>query len=326
MIAVLAVAGPTGSGKTALALELAERIGTEIVSADAMQFYQGMEIGTAAPTVEERAQVPHHFVAFQPPDARMDAGAYARHAREVVAGINARGVPAVVVGGSGLYLSALIDDLFDGPGRNDPIRERLKQEAAVEGNAALAARLQAVDPEYAAKLTSENDLVRIVRALEVYEAAGVAFSKLHAEHRARAQALSAVQVALDWDRAELYARIGRRVDAMVAQGWVDEVRALMASGYGPQIDRLKALGYREVAAALRGEKTMDEAIEATKQHHRRYAKRQLTWFRADPRIHWIKANNDTAPTDLAEQTLALYRGTAKTVHGNDGQNGHVGAG
>lgn len=303
MIPIVAVVGPTASGKTALALALAERLDTEIISADAMQFYRGMEIGTAAPTASERARVPHHFVGFLQPDQPMAAGEFERLARGVVGDLNARGKPAVVVGGSGLYISALIDGLFPGPGRNAALRHRLQSEAAEKGNAHLMARLRAVDPAYAASLTSENDLVRIVRALEVYEITGEPFSRLHAEHRAQAEPLDAIQMALWWDREALYDRINHRVDQMVADGWVGEVEALLGQGYGPHLERLKALGYREIAAYLQGDQTLEAALEATRMHHRRYAKRQLTWFRADPRIHWLPADTALmAGLDIALRT------------------------
>lgn len=306
MIPILAVVGPTASGKTGLAIELARRLGTEIISADSMQFYRGMEIGTAAPSPAEQAGIRHHFIGFLDPDQEMAAGEYERLARAVVANLSARGKTAVVVGGSGLYISALIDGLFEGPPRHPRIRERLKTEAGEHGNACLMARLRIVDPEYAAALTSENDVVRIIRALEVYEVTGEPFSKLHREHRAQAEPIDAVQIALDWPRDALYARINARVEAMIAAGWIDEVGRLLERGFGPHLQRLKALGYREIAAFLRGGKPLDEAIEATKQFHRRLAKRQLTWFRADDRIHWLPASPETPPEVYAEQALARY--------------------
>ena len=303
--ALISVAGPTASGKTALAIALARRLDTEIVSADSMQFYRGMEIGTAAPTPEELEAAPHHFVSFLQPDETMAAGHYERLARSVVRRLNESGRTAVAVGGSGLYLSALIDGLFEGPARDPEIRARLREEARTHGNAHLMAQLRAVDPEYAESLTSENDQVRLVRALEVHEITGEPFSKLHREHRARTAPLPAVHVGLDWDREALYERIDTRVDRMIEAGWVEEVRRLIDAGYGPHIERLKALGYREIAAHLRGEQTLEEAITATKMHHRRYAKRQLTWFRGDPRIHWIPAAAGVDAEQLASNVISL---------------------
>lgn len=293
MIPAIAVVGPTGSGKTGLAVALARELDTEIISADSMQFYRGMEIGTAAPTAEEQAAVRHHFVSVLHPDEAMAAGQFQERARVVLHELNARGMTAVVAGGSGLYVNALLDGLFDGPAAAPEIRERLQREAGEVGNAAMMARLRGVDPDYAATLTSENDLVRIVRALEVYEATGEPFSKLHRAHQASASPIAARHFAIDWPRAELYERINQRVNQMIAAGWVAEVEALVAAGYAEHLHRLKALGYREILAHLAGEQPLDEAIEKTKMHHRRYAKRQLTWFRADPRIVWL------APEDAA---------------------------
>ncbi|MFM1920484.1 MAG: hypothetical protein RLZZ303_2118 [Candidatus Hydrogenedentota bacterium] len=291
---VIAVVGPTGSGKTGRAIALAERLDTEVLSADSMQFYMGMEIGTAAPTPEQLERAPHHFVSFLAPDDFMSASDYAALAREEVARLNAEGRVAVVCGGSGLYLSALIGGLFEGPGRDEAIRARLIAEAADFGAAPLMARLRSVDPTYAAALTSENDLVRIVRALEVHELTGRPFSAWHAEHQASQQPLDAVLVAPDWPREELYERINQRVEAMVAAGWVEEVRALVDGGYADHIDRLKALGFREIAAHLRGEQSLEEAIAQTQMHHRRYAKRQLSWFRNVVRVRWIPGDLDDA--------------------------------
>jgi len=305
--AVIGVVGPTGSGKTALAIALARRLGTEIISADSMQFYRGMEIGTAAPSAGEQAQAKHHFVSCLAPDEEMSASAFERLARVEIARLNARGLPAIVCGGSGLYLSAVVDGLFPGPGRSDTVRERLRREAEALGNEAMMARLRDVDPEYAALLSSGNDLVRIVRALEVYELNGEPFSRLHAEHRAAAEPLDAVLFGLDWERAALYARINRRLDAMVAAGWVDEVRQLVEAGYGPHLERLKALGFREIAAHLRGEQPLDAAIEAAKMHHRRYAKRQISWFRNVMDVRWLSVAADSTADCLADAVLEILK-------------------
>lgn len=303
---LIAVVGATASGKTSLALELAARLGTEIVSADAMQFYRGLEIGTAAPTAAELARAPHHFVSCLAPGEGLPAGRYGPEVRAVIARINDAGRPAVLVGGSGLYVRAVIDGIFEGPGRDAALRARLRDEAVSLGNDAMLARLRAVDPNYATQLTSANDLVRIVRALEVHAVTGEPFSAWHARHQAEASPLRATQVALDYpDRTALYGRINRRVDAMIAAGWLDEVRRLLDAGHGPWLESLKALGYRELAAHLRGEQSLAAAVEAAKLHHRRYAKRQLSWFRNDPRVHWITADAD--PAALADRALALWR-------------------
>lgn len=288
--AIIAIVGPTGSGKTALAIALAERLGTEIISADSMQFYRGMEIGAATPTPAEQARVRHHFVSFLNPDEYMSASDYEQAARPVVAQLNAAGKVAVVCGGSGLYVSALIDGLFPGPGRDEEVRARLNDEAAQHGAEYLYARLAQLDPAYAAALTSDKDLIRIVRALEVYTVTGRPYSEFHAEHQRKREALTATLVAPQWPREVLYDRINRRVKAMVAAGWVAEVEALIANGYAAHIDRLKALGFREMAAHLRGEQSLEQAIAQTQMHHRRYAKRQISWFTNVAKATWIPAD------------------------------------
>ena len=298
----IAVVGPTGSGKTRLAIELAKRLNTEIISADSMQFYRGMEIGTAAPTPEEQAQATHHFVSFLNPDEEMAAGHYQRLAREKASALLKEGRIPVLVGGSGLYISAFIDGLFDGPARKQSVRDRLRAEAAEQGNTAMMERLRAVDPDYAEQLTSENDLVRVVRALEVYELTGRPFSDWHREHQATLEPWDVTQAALLWDREALYERINRRVELMVAQGWREETQRLIDNGYEKDIYRLKALGYQEMAAHLRGTTTLEETLEATQQHHRRYAKRQMTWFRADKRIQWLPATDAKTIEDWMNRT------------------------
>jgi tRNA dimethylallyltransferase len=307
----IAVVGPTASGKTGLAVALAQKLDTEILSADSMQFYRGMEIGTAAPTEAEQAGVHHHFVGFLDPDADMAAGHYERLAREVAAGLLQQERIPILVGGSGLYISAFIDGLFDGPTRDQSIRDRLRDRAGEVGNARMLEDLRGVDPEYAALLTSENDMVRIVRALEVYETTGRAFSDWHREHQETRIPWEVTQVALRWDREVLYERINRRVEAMIVSGWVEETERLIAGGYEKDIDRLKALGYREIAAYLRGEHSLEEAVAATQQHHRRYAKRQLTWFHGDRRIHWLDCEEPVDLDALVERTLDFYIQTAE---------------
>jgi len=312
---VLAVVGPTASGKTRLGIELARALGGEIVSADSMQFYRGMEIGTAAPTAGEQAEAPHHFVSFLHPDQDMAAGDYQRIARACIAGIQARDKIAIVVGGSGLYLRALMDGLFDGPPRDDQIRARLREEAREHGNARLMERLRAVDPEYAATLSSENDQVRLVRALEVHELTGCSLSELHRRHQASLESMPVLQAGIRIPRETLYQRIDQRVDRMVEDGWVAETERLLDAGYGPHIERLKALGYREIAASLRGEQDLATAVDAAKQHHRRYAKRQMTWFRADPRIHWLDWEPQAGPEILLRQTLKLWHTSLPNLSG-----------
>lgn len=301
--ALLVVVGPTASGKTALAIRLAEELQTEIISADSMQFYRGMEIGSGAPTPEQLERVKHHFIGFLDPSDDFSAGAFEVEARAVSADLNARGKVAVVVGGSGLYVSALIDGLFDGPGKDESIRRELHEQAEAPGGVErLFKRLQEVDADYARTINA-NDLRRVVRALEVHALTGTPLSVLHREHRESTESLDAVQVALDWPREALYARIEARVDDMLERGLVDEVRRLLDEGHAADIQRLRSLGYREIAAHLRGEMSLDEAVELMKRNTRRFAKRQMTWFRGDNRIHWIEVTGQSTEEGLVREAL-----------------------
>ncbi len=303
---VLALLGPTGSGKTALSVRLAEVMDAEIVSADSMQFYRGMEIGTAAPSAELRARIPHHFVAFLDPlESVMAAGAFQQMARERIREIQRRGRQVVVVGGSGLYIRALLDGLFEGPARDDSIRERLRREADETSPAALYERLRRVDPLYAETLTSPNDLVRIIRALEVYELTGTPFSAWHHSHREHPSRLKALRVGLRPEREFLYRRIDARVREMFEAGWFDEVRALVENGKEAALWRLKTLGYREVLACLRGETSMEAALEVISRKHRQYARRQLSWFRHQPDIHWLDFGDGARTEELAGKVFDL---------------------
>lgn len=306
MIRIVAVVGPTGSGKTALGVEIAKALNTEIISADSMQFYRGMEIGTGAPSPEELAAVPHHFIGHLSPNEEMSAGDYEIAARAVVNRLNDAGKPAVVVGGSGLYVRTLIDGLFDGPSKDQAIRDRLEAEAEASGIGALYARLKEVDPKYA-QVISENDLRRIVRALELYEIEGETASVQYARHQASLDPLSSLQFLIDFPREELYERINRRVDMMLEAGLVDEVKGLVAQGYADDIMRLKSLGYREILSYVQGERPYDEAVELMKMYTRRYAKRQLTWFRGDDRVEFM--STETYPTNDARvaHILEAYR-------------------
>ena len=306
---VLAVTGPTASGKTALAIELAERLSTEVISADSMQVYKGMAIGVAAPSAAQQARVCHHFIGFLSLDETFSAGRFQHEARAVVANLRKHGKPAVVAGGSGLYVRALIDGLFEGPPADEAVRKGLRERADSEGVPALYAELQRLDPDYAGDI-HEGDLRRIVRALEVRELTGRPFSELHREHRGRTDSLKALQVALDWPRDQLYARIDRRADDMLGKGLMDEVRTLLEQGYGPRIERLRTLGYRELGAHLRGEIPLEDAMATLKQNTRRFAKRQLSWFRGDNRIVWYPASNAENPLSLVDAILERFRGYA----------------
>lgn len=286
---VVAIVGPTGVGKTALALELAQHLDAEIVNADSRQVYRGLNIGSAKPTADERALVPHHLFDVAEPDEPFDCARYRELARAVIAAIQARGKRALLVGGTGLYLKALRYGLFPGPPRDAALRDQLVAlEAASPGS--LYARLRAVDPIAADRL-HPHDRVRLIRAIEVYERTGRPLSAWQEEHAFRTAELSIHMIGVTMARPALYERIDTRCRAMVEAGLVDEVRWLWQRGYGPDLGPLRSIGYREIGAHLQGLCDLDQAIADMARATRHLAKRQLTWFRADSAIHWFDAAN-----------------------------------
>ncbi len=282
------IVGPTGAGKSALALELAERLGAEIVNADSRQVYRGLDIGTAKPTADERRRVPHHLIDVRAPDDPLAVAAFVALARAAIADIAARGRAPLVVGGSGLYLRVLRGGIFAGPPASPGLRRELCALAAERGVEYLHARLAEADPVAAARI-GRNDLYRITRALEVYRLTGQPISAHQERHRFAARPYQALTVGVAMERKRLYEAIDRRFDDMVARGLVEEVRALLAAGCDPGRPPLRTVGYRQIAAVTRGEIALDEAIALARRDTRRLAKRQLTWFRADPEIVWIDA-------------------------------------
>ncbi|ACG73582.1 tRNA delta(2)-isopentenylpyrophosphate transferase [Anaeromyxobacter sp. K] len=286
---LVVVAGPTASGKTALAIALARRLGGEIVNADSQQVYRGLDVGTAKPTAEERAAAPHHLLDLVEPGEGMDAARFAALADAAIAGIAARGRVPIVAGGTGLYVRALLHGVVEAPGRDPALRAALEEEAARLGRPAVHARLAAVDPA-AAALIRPNDLVRVVRALEI-AAGGRTPSELYRAHAFREDRYDAALLALDPPRAELHARIDARVRAMFAGGLLDEARALEARFDGALPARLP-IGYAEAAAHLRGELDLEEAIRRVQVAHRRYARRQVIWLRKERGVAWIAPPHD----------------------------------
>jgi len=273
----VAVLGPTASGKSALGLALAERMGGEIVACDSQQVYVGMDIGTAKPTADERRRVPHHALDLVRPDEPFHAARWAAVARDAIADIAGRRRLPIVVGGTGLYYRALVTGLFEAPPPDESIRARHRAQAAAEGVEALHARLATVDPEAAAAIRV-RDLVRISRALEVFEQTGVPITTLR-RHAAPPADLAATVLLFDPPLPALRARIAARVDQMIAAGFLDEVRALRAAGYGPALKPLQALGYRQLGAVLDGTASLADAVAETVQATFAYARRQRTWFR-----------------------------------------------
>jgi tRNA dimethylallyltransferase len=291
---VVAVVGPTATGKSDLGLALAERLGGEVVNADALQLYRGMDIGTAKLSTAERHGVPHHQLDVLDPHEDATVAAYQESARADLADIAARGHRAVVVGGSGLYVRALLDRM-EFPGTDPQVRADLEARVEAEGSRALHAELTCLDP-VAAEGIGPRNARRIVRALEVIALTGRPYSANLPSHEYQ---VPAVQIGLDCDRAVLDTGVAARVDRMWAAGLVDEVRALAAAGIGRTASR--AVGYAEVLAVLRGEITEDEAREQTVAGTRRLARKQMGWFGRDPRVHWLDAQDP----DLVDRALAL---------------------
>jgi len=283
---IILIVGPTGSGKTGFAIKLARQFTAEIIGADSMQIYRHMDIGTAKPTPAEQAAAPHHMIDIVDPDADFDAAAYANMAGGIIRQTIDRGRAVFVVGGTGFYIKALIHGLFE-KGPSDPaVRRRLKRQLASEGAAVLIRRLKAIDST-AAERIHPNDTYRIIRALEVFEVTGEPLTVFHRRHGFREQRFNTLEFGLSWPRPVLYQRINRRVDAMMAQGFLDEVRQLRASGYGSDLKSMQSLGYRHLAEVVSGDTRLAEAVTMLKRDHRRYAKRQLTWFAARQSVHWL---------------------------------------
>jgi len=287
---ILAIVGATATGKSRLAMALAGELGGEIVNADALQVYRGFDIGTAKPTPAERARVPHHLIDVLDPHERYSAGEFARRATEAIAGIEARGKVPIVVGGSGLYLRALLSGISPIPAGDPAIRALLRARLAVEGLPALAAELARADPETAARL-APGDTQRVLRALEVGLATGRPLAAWIARQPFGNQRIPAVSVGLTLPRSLLYDAIEGRVARMVEQGWVAEVTGLLARGLDPDLPAFQAIGYRQLALQVRGEQTLQQAIRETIQATRRFAKRQETWFRKEPDVTWFPAQD-----------------------------------
>jgi len=292
--ALIAVVGPTASGKSALALRLASEQRGEIVSCDSLQVYRGLDIGSAKPTPEERRLVPHHLIDVVEPDAVFSAADYSRLARRALGEIAARGRLPVVVGGSGLYFRALFRGLFQGPSRDEPLRGRLEAIAKRRGDAGLHRLLARVDPETAAR-TQPGDRLRVVRALEVWKTTGRALSAhLHESGGEPLAGYRSLVIGLDPGRARLREAVEARARAMLASGLVEEVRGLLARGVPPGARPLAAIGYREALRVVRGELTADEALRDMVAATMRFAKRQMTWFRKEPSVTWFARGEQAA--------------------------------
>ena len=302
---IIVLAGPTGIGKTVLSIEMAERFNGAIVGADSMQVYQYMDIGTAKPDAGEQAQAPHYMIDVATPDQPFDAAAYARMARAAVYRILDQGRLPFVVGGTGFYIKALLHGLFPAKPADAAVRGRLHQEAVEKGIHHLYDRLRQADPP-AAERIHPNDTYRIIRALEVYDITGRPMSDYQAAHGFSEQPFKALKFCLYMDREALYERINRRVETMVAAGLLEEVKRLLARGYSADLKPMQSLGYRHMLDYLSGRLDWATAVDQLKKDTRRYAKRQLTWFRNDPEMIWKQPS----------EKKSIFERVAHFIHSN----------
>ena len=283
---IIVICGPTAVGKTDVAINLAQSVGGEIVNADSVQIYRFMDIGTAKPTPDERKRIAHHLIDIIEPDVPFDANQFAGVAQEIITRLHRKGTVPVVAGGTGFYIKALTQGLFEAEPVEPEIRLRLKKAAETTGLPHLYQRLAEIDPITASSV-HPNDKYRIIRALEVFETTGIPISTYQQSHQFSEKPYEMLKIGLNMDRDRLYERIDQRVEAMLSAGLLEEVRFLLKKGYGKSFKSMQTIGYKHMIAFLENEMSWDEAVRTLKRDTRRYAKRQLTWFRKDPEIEWI---------------------------------------
>jgi tRNA dimethylallyltransferase len=306
---LVVILGPTASGKTALSLALAEAFGGEIVNCDSVAMYREFEIGTAKPSAEERARVPHHLFDCVPPTAYITAGEYARQARQILQEISTVGRLPIVVGGTGLYLRALLEGLFPGPQRSEELRERLRRRATEKGPQYLHRIANKLDPAVAGKIHA-NDAPKLIRAIEVCLASRQKMTDLWKQGRAPLRGFRIIRLGMNPDRAKLYERINARAARMFELGIAEETASLLEK-YGDSIRPLSSLGYRQAVQLLRNELTRDQAIVAAQQAHRNYAKRQITWFRREPEVTWLDGFGDQ--DEIQREAMARVRAASTAL-------------
>lgn len=290
---VIVICGPTGVGKTSSVIEIAKEFNGEIINADSMQIYKYMDIGTAKPTLKEQACVKHHMIDIVNPDEPFDAAKFAKMARRIIMQLYKRNITPFIVGGTGFYIKALLYGLFQAEPVDPDFRLRLKNEAEIDGAAFLHKRLKKYDPDTAEKI-HPNDTYRIIRALEILEATGKTISEYHREHRFADNPFEVLTIGLHMNREVLYDRINRRVDTMISAGLLDEVKRLIGMGLAEELKPMQSIGYRHMIDFIKGRISWDDTLQTFKRDTRRYAKRQFTWFKADPDILW------TEPKELTE--------------------------
>lgn len=304
---IVCIAGPTASGKTALAVALAKEVNGEVVSCDSMQVYKGMDIGTAKPTAEEMEGIPHHMLSVAEPDEDFSVSRYCEMAAPIVNDIVARGKVAIIAGGTGLYMDSLIRGNAFAPFPSTGVREKLEAQADAEGMEAMLRWLESIDPEAAARLHL-SDRKRIIRALEVYLETGETITAHNRKTQAIPPRYTPLWLGLDFaQRSDLYHRIDLRVGLMLQMGLIDEIRALLDAGIPEKTTAMQAIGYKEFIAALEGNCTIEEAADQVRQSSRRYAKRQLTWFRRNPAIHWLIRTPEQKSSEILAQARQCFR-------------------
>ncbi len=298
---VIVIVGPTCSGKTELAIKIAGNLNSEIISADSRQFYKYLDIGTAKPNAEELASVKHHFIDILLPDEEYNVSRFEKEALHVITEIARKDKIPVIAGGSGLYIKAVIDGIFDAVDTDENYRKELLELKHKYGDEFLYEKLKKVDPFVAEKLLPQN-WKRVIRALEVYKLTGKSISEFQKEHK-RETPFEFIQFGLNWPREILYENIEKRVDEMINKGLIDEVKQLLSKGYSEELNALNTVGYKEIISFLRDEIDLTEAIRLIKRNTRRYAKRQMTWFRKDKRIYWFDINERKQLNEIAKKII-----------------------
>jgi tRNA dimethylallyltransferase len=297
----IVITGPTCSGKTRAAVELAEKINGEIISADSRQIYRHIDIGTAKPSEEERRRIPHHLIDILEPEDRYTAADFRRDAERIMREIRERGARPVIAGGTGLYIRALVDGIFNGPPSDKNLRAKLEERAAVEGTESLYAELQKRDPAAAGKI-HPNDKRRLIRAIEIYRLTGKPPSSVR---RWESRGSEFIMFVLALPRDELYRGINERVKGMFREGFVEEVKRLSESSRAAELPAMEAVGCREILDYLKGDSSIEEAMEKTMAATRRYARRQLTWLRGDGRLHWLPVSAEPDWNEAASRMIEI---------------------
>lgn len=299
---LVAIVGPTAVGKSQVGVQVAKALATEVLAADSRQVYRGMDIGTDKPSPPAREGVPHRLVDLVQPDERFDVGMYRKLALAEIDRLHREGRLPLVVGGTGLYVRALLRGLWEGPAADWALRDRLLEQARVQGAGSLHRELERVDPDLASRL-HPRDTVKIIRGLEVYRLTGRPLSEVHRQHAFQDRAFAPLLIGLMRDRESLYRRIEERVDQQLARGLLVETQTLLRQGYGPQLASMKGLGYRHMAGYLAGAYDYREGVRRFKRDTRHFAKRQLTWYRKEPHIKWFEIDGGEAPGRIVQRVL-----------------------